>query len=172
MNIYELNRAYRDLNDLADRLDLAEQEGEDVTEIKDQLVKEFDFAEGLIESKLENMCKLVKNLDIESKQLEAESKRLTKRKKARDNQILFIKEKLIRPALENMNKEKLDLGIFKLGFRKSKSLQIMFEDKIPELFKEVRETLYIDKLAIKKAINEGEEIEGVEMIENKSLQIK
>ena len=78
----------------------------------------------------------------------------------------------MRPAIENLGKDKLDLGIFKVSFRKSKSLSVLFEDKIPEQFKELRQEIYIHKLELRKAIEEGLETEGAEIVENKSLQIK
>lgn len=172
MTVYELNKAYRTLNELFAKIEEAEREGEDVTEVKDQIAKEFEIADGLLEDKIENIARLLKNLDIEAKALKAEEEKLKKKRTSRENQINFIKEKLIKSAMEISGKEKIEAGIFKVSLRKSKSLEIIFEDKIPEKYKEVRQTIYISKPDIKKALDNGEEIEGVILKENKSVQVR
>jgi hypothetical protein len=59
-----------------------------------------------------------------------------------------------------------------LSLRKSKSVEIIDADAIPQQFKTVKTTETINKTEIKKAIESGEIVSGATIKENKNLQIK
>lgn len=69
--------------------------------------------------------------------------------------------------------EKLKSTFFSFSFRNSSSVQVSIDaEKLPEQFKRVKTTVDPDKKAIKDALQCGELIEGCQIVENRSLQIK
>lgn len=66
--------------------------------------------------------------------------------------------------------EKLEVGTFKAGYRKSESVEIINLDVIPADFTKVE--IKADKTAIKKAIKAGEVVEGAEVRTNMNFYIK
>ena len=66
--------------------------------------------------------------------------------------------------------EKLEVGTFKAGYRKSESVEIINLDVIPADFTKVE--IKADKTAIKKAIKAGEVVEGAEIKVNQNFYIK
>lgn len=65
----------------------------------------------------------------------------------------------------------MDAGLYKLSFRKSKSVVFTDEDQIPDSFKTMVETIKIDKTEIKNAWKSAA-VPGTNVVTNKSLQIK
>jgi len=63
-------------------------------------------------------------------------------------------------------------SIAKLSFRRADSVVIQDETKIPEAFMVTKTTVTPDKVAIKKAIKEGQIVPGAELVESKHLQVK
>lgn len=66
--------------------------------------------------------------------------------------------------------EKLEVGTFKAGYRKSESVEIINLDVIPADF--IKVEIKADKTAIKKAIKAGEVVEGAEVRTNMNFYIK
>lgn len=67
---------------------------------------------------------------------------------------------------------KVEGKLFKISFRKSKVVKVLDETKIPKEFIKIKTTETISKTDLGKALKNGEIIEGAELVENKSLQIK
>lgn len=71
-----------------------------------------------------------------------------------------------------LNFGEIESEYHRLSLRKSESLEIVDEDMIPAKFKTIKQTIQIDKVAIKKAIKAGEIVFGCILNENQNLQIK
>ena len=69
-----------------------------------------------------------------------------------------------------MNINKMDTELFKLSYRKSDSVNVIDLDAVPDEYKKI--TIAADKTAIKKAIKEGAEVAGAELVTNQNLQIR
>lgn len=83
-----------------------------------------------------------------------------------------IKE-IINLVFKASNLKKLDTGICKFGFKKSKSLNVADVSVLPEEFTRVKPAVVEpDKMALKKAIKEGMEFEGVTFIEKQTISMK
>ena len=67
---------------------------------------------------------------------------------------------------------KVEGKLFKISFRKSKIVRIIDETKIPKEFIKVKTTETVSKTDLGKALKNGEFIEGAELVESRSLQIK
>ena len=128
------------------------------------------------ETKCENIALLIKNYKSDVVALKTEADALTARKKIIENKIARL-ENYLSNALKF---EKFSTPKCVVSFRKSEKTVIQDEERFFEWAKnnahedfinrEVKETP--DKRKIKEAIEKGEEIEFVQIVENKSIQIK
>jgi uncharacterized protein (UPF0216 family) len=115
---------------------------------------------------------VTKNLRAESDAVDAELKRLMKRKAAIDNN----RKRLIDYLLAEMQKagvDKVDGGLHQIRRAKSPLLiQIIDEDNVPTQFRKVVIERTVDKKAIRDHAKEtGEVVDGTEVIQNEHLRI-
>lgn len=149
LKLYDLSLDY------AKVLDLADSEDYDIEMLQDTL----DSIQDEIEIKFENISKLIKNLEGEVEIFKAEEKRLSSRRKTKENQIKWLKNYLLQ-SLEVTKKSKIQAGTFTVAKQKNQaSVQIVDRSKLPSKFLTPQEPVE-DKKAILKALKDGEEIEG------------
>ena len=161
MKLYELTQSYRNLENLG------EQEGLTVEMIQEALGQ----VEEDINTKIENTCKVIKEIEADSIGIDEEIKRLTVLKKQKENTAKKLKE-YVEFEMNGIGLNKVEGKLFKISFRKSKVVKVLDETKIPKEFIKVKTTESISKTDLGKALKNGEIIEGAELVENKSLQIK
>ena len=164
MNLYELNLAFNNL------LEVLENTEDEIT--KDLVTNSLNEIKMQTTEKIENIIKYIKNLESETVAIETEVKRLQQRKKATENKINRLKEYL-KDFTSTTENKKYNTGLFTLSVRKNApSVNVVDLKAIPNTFikKEVVET--VDKAAIKKAIKDGQEVSGVELIQSESILIK
>lgn len=161
MKLYELTQNYRNLENLV------EQEGLTVEMIQEALGQ----VEEDINTKIENTCKVMKEIEADALGIDEEIKRLTVLKKQKENTAKKLKE-YVEFEMNGIGLNKIEGKLFKISFRKSKAVKILDETKIPKEFINVKTTETISKTELSKALKNGEIIEGAELIENRSLQIK
>lgn len=171
MKVYEIQSEYDNLIAMNEAIIEAESTGLDVSEMKADIEKQLEQLGFETESKMENIAKLIRNLEAESTAYKAEIERMAKKMKSVDSQISYIKEFLIKPVLLKRD-GKLNAGLFKLSLRKSKAVNIYNDSEIPSEYKETVTTVKILKAEISKALKENKTVSGCELIENKSVQIK
>ena len=118
--------------------------------------------------KLTNIALLYKNMTSDAKQLKELEKEYSDRRKRCEKTADWCKETLARELagekFEDKNKR------FKISWRKSEKVEITNEDVIPAEF--VKQTISFDKLAMKDAMKHGNVIDGVQLVETQSIQIK
>ena len=165
MKLYELTQNYRNLESLLDNL--GEQEGLTVEMIHGALGQVEDD----INTKIENTCKVIKEIEADSIGIDEEIKRLSALKKQKENAVKKLKE-YVEFEMNGIGLTKVEGKLFKISFRKSKVVKVIDETKIPKEFIKVKTTESISKTDLSKALKSGEIIEGVELVENKTLQIK
>lgn len=161
MKLYELTQNYRNLENLV------EQEGLTVEMIQEALGQ----VEEDINTKIENTCKVMKEIEADGLGIDEEIKRLTVLKKQKENTAKKLKE-YVEFEMNGIGLNKVEGKLFKISFRKSKAVKILDETKIPKEFIKIKTTETISKTELSKALKNGEIIEGAELIENRSLQIK
>lgn len=159
MKLYELTDAY---NDVLDLLDNEEATMEDLADTLDSINE-------AIAVKIDNICRLRKYLDGKTDVYKAEAKRLTTLAKQAENNSDRLKN-YVDEQLKKMDIKRLDTELFRLSYRKSDAVNVIDLDAVPDEFKKV--TIAADKTAIKKAIKEGTEVAGAELVVNQNLQIK
>lgn len=161
MKLYELTQNYRNLEGLA------EQEGLSIEMIQEALGQVEDD----INIKIENTCKVIKEVEADTVGIDEEIKRLNSFKKSKENLVKNLKE-YIGFEMNGIGLNKVEGKLFKVSFRKSKAVNIIDQSKLEERFINRKVEEKANKKEIMNALKNGEIIEGAELIENKSLQIK
>ena len=136
-----------------------------------QLEEALQIAEHDLQTKGIAYANVIKQMDSECDIIDAEIERLTKLKKARQNAIEKLKER-IKQAMILFGKDEIKTPIIKLSFRKSEAVIVHDLNALPQMFKTIKVTEQPDKAKIKEAIKAGEDVIGCEIITNLNLQIK
>lgn len=160
-SIYELNKDYEELSAMLE----AAETPEEIEAIQNTL----EMLDLSIEEKIENTAKYMVNVEADIQGIKAEIDRLNKVKKSKESTIETLKNN-IEYSMQQKGIEKLEVGTFKAGYRKSESVEIINLDVIPADFTKVE--IKADKTAIKKALKAGEEINGVHIQTNMNFYIK
>lgn len=156
--LYELADAERQL------IEMFESEVIDETALNDTI-------EGLdIGGKLEDYCKVIRQLEADSKAFKAEADLFTAKAKKAENGVKTLKKGILN-YLVTTNKKSADAGLFKVSTRDSKAVNILNESALSVAFL-IEQPPKVDKVGIKKAISNGETVTGAEIIINKSIMIK
>ena len=160
-------------------------------ELTDELNEVLNINQSEFQEKATNYVYLIKGLENEVDLRKAEIKRLQAKNEAISKTLDTLKSNLLKAV--KLRGGKVQVADFNLSTRSSKSTSITDITKIPFKYQRVyfseiiNEEDYIslkeeynddyfefkpDKVAIKKAIEDGETIEGAEIITNESLTIK
>lgn len=136
------------------------------------------------QTKIDNSNCLCKVIDGEIDVIDKEIERLKSERKSRENKKNWIKnnvDKFIRRQFTNedgeldtegLNKYKLSLPHSKVSYRRSNSVEITDQNLIPKKYIKTKIEESPDKMAIKKAIDNGEVIDGAKIVVNYNMQIK
>lgn len=120
------------------------------------------------QEKLTNIALLYKQMTADSKALKDLEKEYSERRKRAEKTAEWCKEALSRElAGEKFDDEKKR---FKISWRKSEKVDITNEDIVPAEF--IKQTINFDKLAMKEAMKNGATINGVQLVQTQSIQIK
>lgn len=160
-SIYELSKNYQYVSTL---LETAETE-EELQVVNDTL----ELLQCSIEEKVENTAKYIKNVESDIEGIKSEINRLTTLKKQKERNTEWLKSN-IEYALKNKGIEKLEVGTFKCGYRKSESVEVEDLNALPMDY--IKTKMEPDKTAIKKALKAGEELIGVRLKTNMNFYIK
>ena len=165
-NLYTITQ---DFNDLLDMLNQAQDEGnqEQISLIEAGL----EITQDNFKDKATNYVKFIRSEEAGVTSIDDEIKRLTALKKSKLSKIDNLESRLSN-SMQSIGFDKFDLGLFKLSFRKSTSVEVLDVEQLPEGFKRVKTTIDADKIAIKKAIESGKEVFGATIKSSVSLQIK
>lgn len=149
-------------------------------EIDEQLMNCFDPETGELtdeaafeqlqmarDEKIESVALWVKDLAAEAEALKAEKQAFADRQKAAENKA---------ESLKNWLKYALNGTSFKttraaVSFRRTKSVKVTNVFDLPAKYVKYAEPT-ADKIAIKRAFEAGQEVNGAELVENTSISIK
>ena len=163
-NLYEITQDYMTILAMMEDPELNPQ----------TLADTMEGIEGELEVKAESYAKVMKNLEADVSAIKAEIDRLSERKKTIENNIKNMKRALMM-AMETTGKTKFKTELFSFGIRKNAPAVIMDEpyiENVPERFLKYSEPT-INRSAIKEAIQNGEDLEGIAHLEQStSLTIK
>lgn len=137
------------------------------------LLDTIEAVGGEYDAKIENYCKLIKNLDAESKALKEESKRLASRQKTIDGNIARLKAFMMESMKQTGRSDAG--GLLRARIAKNGGVLPLKVSVEPEYLPEqYRRTVYeADSEAIRKALDEGLQLNFAEYGERgESLRIK
>ena len=159
--LYQINNDYYDL---ISQIELAE------GELTPELESALEINKNELEVKSIAYVEVIKQRESFNTRIDDEIKRLQAIKKQNDNLILRLKNNLLNAV--NLFGS-FDAGFLKFSTRKSKQVEVNIDpNDLPKEFKMVKVTETPDKNAIKKAIEQGQEVAGCRIVENINLQIK
>lgn len=178
--MYELQDALIDLSRASEIISDAEDRGEDVAALQEELKYHWDCATVAVKDKVDGVLRLIKNLKAEEDACKAESDKLSKKAKSRAKQISFIKDYLIKPTLDLVPGNKVKTIIGSAYFMNTEAIVITDEALIPANYKELVETVKVDKKTLKFDLKEleeiaediREEIPGCFLQKNKSVVVR
>jgi len=157
--LYEISTDYLNL-----MLSLEETEGE----ITPEMDKALEISKDSLNTKAKNYNEIIAVKDALNLRIDEEVKRLQAIKKRNNRVIDTLKERLVW-AIQIFGE--FEVGLLKFGTRKSTQLIVNDASLIPDKYKVRTITESVEKNAIKNAINDGEIIEGVELIVKQNLKI-
>ncbi len=125
-----------------------------------------------LDEKLEGCALYLKNLEAEAAAIKDEETRLAARRKTKERKAERLKEYVRDVMADHGANFRLETPKAALSLRKSESVAITDQALIPKEFLRVKEDVKADKAAIKKALKNGQDVQGVCLVENLNLQVK
>ena len=163
MKLYELSQNFRNLQQVL------ENAGEDEN-LKELVINSMKGLECDLSTKVENIVRLIKNLQAEVEALKAEEKRLARERKIRENKIENLQGYLF-DTINELEKKEVKGGIFTVSIKKNPPKTVVEElNAIPKQF--IVNTPSVDKKMLKEALKNGEIIEGAKLVQEESLKIR
>ena len=145
---------------------ILEADGEITPDVEESLkINEQNF-----ETKARGYIWMIKKLEADNITIGEEMVRLQLIEKRNDKLIDRLKDSMKNALIIFGDSKKVDT--FTLSLRKSKQVEILDADVIPETYRTIKTTETINKTEIKKAIESGLTVAGATIKENQTLQIK
>lgn len=159
-SLYELSKDYKELQAM---LEVAETD-EDMEAIQNTL----DMLDCSIDEKIENTAMFIYNIKGDIQAFKDEAKRIQAKAKTLENMTERLKNNIDHVMKENQLTEK-KVGLFKCYYRASETVEVDDLNALPDEFRKV--TIAADKVAIKKAIKNEQEVVGARIETHMNLQI-
>lgn len=137
-------------------------------EIPEELLKELVESQTKSVQQVEKLCHYIRHLEQGIDNCKAEEQRIKDMRQHAERRISSIKKYLTPYVLK---KKKVDVGTFKLSSRRSQSVQLRDDFDVLEYISEevVRKP---DKIRIKEALKNGEDIPGAFLLNSDNLQLR
>lgn len=143
------------------------EEGEFTTEIEQALA----INQNELQEKAISYGYVVKSLEADVTTIDEEMKRLKAIKESKTNAIERMKSSVLN-AMQIYGLKKIESPTLNVSIRESEAVEVVSLEQLPDSFKTTKVTVSADKVRIKKAIKEGENIQGAVIVTNQNLQIK
>lgn len=164
LTLYELSQDYRQaLSELTDpELELP----------AEAIADTLEGLQGSLEDKAINITKFFRNLEAVTDAIKQAEERMAKRRKTMEARIAWLKDYL-KQNLEVCGIQKIESPWFVLSIQHNPwAVEINNEDLIPAKYKAQVVTIKLDKLAIKRALEEGKKVPGAGLIRGTRLAIR
>lgn len=159
MTLYEMTEAARQLRALLE-----------ADEIDDRTFSDTIEAIGADE-KIDAYCQIIREYEAEITARKSEIERLRTANDRAEKAINRMKSALD-GFMTASGQSKAKTALFSVSYRSAKSVRITDESRIPERFLTVKTTTTPNKAEIKRFISDGGTVDGAEIVENRSIQIK
>lgn len=138
-------------------------------EIDEQTIADTLEAMG-IDEKLESYGKIIRQMQADADMFKAELDRLSVKKKSADNAVERMK-KAVKDFMEASGQEKAKAGAFSFYLAATQAVNITDEKRIPADYL-IPQPDKIDRNSIKKALKDGVEIAGAELVTNVGVRMR
>jgi hypothetical protein len=143
-----------------------------IEEMEGEITPEMEVALQITESELQQKSiaylEVIRQKEAFNQLVDNEVKRLQQMKKVNNNVIDRLNENLLM-AVKTFGT--YEVGLQKFGTRKSSQVIVDDVNSLPDIYKTIKVTEAADKVALKKALESGEEIKGVYIQDNLNLKI-
>jgi len=109
------------------------------------------------------------NLEAQNDRIDDEIKRLHHLKRQNANLLNFLQKGLVQAVQEF---GPIRVGTHSIGLRHTEECVIEDAERVPDRFKTVKMDIQVDKLAVKRAIRDGEDVPGVHLQQNQHPVIR
>jgi hypothetical protein len=140
-------------------------------EITPELEQALAINEEQFVAKAEDYGHAILNLKGMAAAAKAEKERLAGLQKFYENAQKRLADALSN-AMQVFGQDKVENATMRISLRHTTATEVDDIDQIPAEFKTTNVEVVADKTAIKKAIQQGEDVPGAHLVENVSLQIK
>ena len=140
-------------------------------ELTPELEQALAISEHELEVKSVNYSFVIKDINDEISIINAEIDRLKDLKKVRENALERLKNN-ISNAMQLFQVDEIKTPLIKINFRKSEAVEVDNMALLDAKFLNEKVTITADKMAIKEAIKNGEDVNGARLVINNNIQIK
>ena len=140
-------------------------------ELTPELEQALAISEHELEVKSVNYSFVIKDINDEISIINAEIDRLKDLKKVRENALERLKTN-ISNAMQLFQVDEIKTPLIKINFRKSEAVEVDNMALLDVKFLNEKVTITVDKMAIKEAIKNGEDVNGARLVINNNIQIK
>lgn len=158
MRLYELTQSYNRLLEMAEEMD------------QEALADTLESLEDSIEEKAENTAKVIKSIEADVSAIDGEIKRLQAMKSARKNNIDRLKVYL-KEQLESVGMDKVKGELFTVALQNNPA-KLVVKDVSKLQGYLVEQEPKVDSTRLKKDLKAGLEVEGAELVQERSLRIR
>lgn len=168
MSIYDLSQDYKNVSMSLETIIESEE-----PKIVEEMAREvLEIIQSQLVEKADNVAKYIKNEELEIQGIKEEEKRLKELRQAREKTLNRFKDYVLQSLIE-LDFVKVKTSIGNISIRKSKAIKIDIDaSELPKEFIRTNTTIDADKKALKDAIENGEKIDGVELVERVNLNIR
>ena len=153
----------REYTDLLSRIE--EGEGELTPEVEQALsISQQELAEKSLA-----YIEFIGNLQAQNERIDDEVKRLQHLKRQNTQLLNFLQKGLVHAVQEFGT---IRAGTHTIGLRHTEECVIEDAERVPDKFKTVRMDIQVDKLAVKRALRDGENVPGVHLQQNQHPVIR
>lgn len=166
--LYELDAKIAELLDTGFEMSCIDAETGEIDET--QLAVYLEQLQLDRKTKIDNIAVYVKNLEAEAVAIRAEEKRLKERREAKERKAERLKN-YIKTSMMLQGETKFESSRVSMALRNSKAV-VVDESKLESVYFINKIVQFVDKKAIKAALEAGILVEGAMLEERKNLQIK
>lgn len=159
MKLYEFTQNYLQLIERADEID------------EDVLIDTIASIKESLQDKAENIAKLVRSFEADTKTIKAEEERLKAKRKTLENQIAYLKQYLF-DQLEIMGIEKIKRPLFTISIQANPpGVDVINSGEIPAEFWNFPDPV-LDKKNLLLFLKTGETVPGAAIKKSRGLRIR
>lgn len=166
-SLYELSGEFAKWSEYMEQTELEPDMAEALKDALENMAADIDF-------KLENYAKIIKNFESDIEGLKAEEARLAAKRKAKENAIKVMKERMT-IAMQQTGKLDIKTPLFSFKVQKNTPSVVMdvnYIEDVPEKYL-IPQDPKIDKKLLKADIEAGADLDGIAHIErSESVRIR